>query len=120
MSYWGYHLMSDMHDCHRERMRDKDTVIAFCKDLVKRIDMDPIGDPWVEQTAMHDPSKAGFTLTQIIQTSSIVAHFIDEPGDIYLDVFSCKEFDINVVKQCVNEYFAPKKMRINYITRQAG
>ena len=36
---------------------------------------------------MHDTNKkAGFTLVQIIQTSNIVAHFIDKPGNIYRGV----------------------------------
>lgn len=82
--------------------------------------MEAIGRPWIEQTAMHDPSKAGFTLVQIIQTSSIVAHFIDLPGDIYLDVFSCKKFDITAVEECVERWFSPKKQRRNFITRHAG
>ena len=120
MSYWGYHLMLDMHDCDRASMKDRNEVIAFCDDLVKQIDMEAIGRPWVEQTAMHDSSKAGFTLTQIIQTSSIVAHFVDEPGDIYLDVFSCKHFDIATVENCVKYWFSPQKIRVNFITRHAG
>lgn len=119
MSYFGYHLMLDLHCCN-DNIKDRQKVIDFCKDLVKRIHMDPIGEPWVEQTAMHDPDKAGFTLTQIIQTSSIVGHFIDKPGDIYLDVFSCKKFDIHVVENCVDYWFEPKKSRVNYITRSAG
>lgn len=117
--YWGYHLMLDIAGCN-ERMMDKEAVTAFCKDLVKRIDMEPIGEPWVEPTAMHAPDKAGFTLVQIIQTSSIVAHLIDRDRHIYLDVFSCKEFSNDVVKQCVTDYFAPTKMRANFVTRNAG
>jgi S-adenosylmethionine/arginine decarboxylase-like enzyme len=117
--YWGYHAMFDCHGSNK-KIQDRDIVITFCKDLVQRIDMDPIGEPWCEQTAMHDPGKAGFTLTQIIQTSSIVAHFIDEPGDIYLDVFSCKEFNIDIVEDCIRDYFHPTKIRTYFITRHAG
>ena len=119
MSYWGYHLMIDVHGCN-DNIKDKNAVIAFCDTLVREIDMEAIGRPWVEQTAMHAPDKAGFTLVQIIQTSSIVAHFIDEPGDIYLDVFSCKKFKIETVEACVDRWFKPKKKRVNYITRHAG
>lgn len=118
-AYWGYHLMLDVHGCN-DQIADRDHVIAFCDELVEVIEMEPIGRPWVEQTAMHDPNKAGFTLVQIIQTSSIVAHFVDKPGDIYLDVFSCKQFDVKAVEECVDRWFSPKKVRMNYITRNAG
>lgn len=118
-TYWGYHLMIDVHGAN-DNIKDKSLVTQFCDELVVAIDMEPIGRPWVEETAMHDPGKAGFTLVQIIQTSSIVAHFIDQSGDIYLDVFSCKQFDIKTVEDHVTKWFAPEKMRVNFITRQAG
>jgi hypothetical protein len=53
-------------------------------------------------------------------TSTIVAHFIDSNGDLYLDVFSCKEFENDVVIATVEEYFKPNKVRANFLTRQAG
>jgi len=111
--------MLDVHGCNTA-IKNRDKVIQFCDDLVEVIKMEAIGRPWVEQTAMHAPDKAGFTLVQIIQTSSIVAHFIDEPGDIYLDVFSCKKFEIADVEAHVDKWFAPTKKRVNFITRQAG
>lgn len=120
MAYWGYHLMLDIHGCDQARIQSRQHVSDFCEDLVKKIDMEAIGKPWIEQTAMHLPDKAGFTMVQIIQTSSIVAHFIDESGDIYLDVFSCKKFDTKDVVKCVDEWFKPKVQRENFITRQAG
>ena len=40
-------------------------------------------------------------------------------GTAYFDIFSCKEFDINVAKQVVQEYFAPDRMRVNFLTRHA-
>ena len=101
-------------------MQDRSTVEGFIKELVRRIDMEPIGEPWIEYTAGHDPGKAGFTATQIIVTSSIVAHFIDSDGSIYLDVFSCKHFDIGTVESVVKEYFNPERIRVNFVTRHAG
>lgn len=101
-------------------MQSKRTVENFIKELVERIDMEPIGSPWVEYTAANDPSKAGFTATQIIVTSSIVSHFVDSTGSIYLDVFSCKPFDIEVVEYVVRKYFSPEKIRVNFVTRHAG
>ena len=120
MSYWGYHLTLDCHDANRALIMERYNVQNFLGELVNRIDMQPIGDPWIEYTAADMPDKAGFTAVQIIVTSSIVAHFIDSTGDIYLDVFSCKEFNINTVKEVVREYFKPKNMRTNFLTRHAG
>jgi S-adenosylmethionine/arginine decarboxylase-like enzyme len=40
-------------------------------------------------------------------------------GTCYIDVFSCKEFDLATAKQVVNEYFKPTRMRVNFLTRHA-
>lgn len=118
--YWGYHLTLDCSNCNRNNIKDEQHVKDFVKELMARIDMKPIGDTRVEYTAAEFPDKAGFTAVQIIVTSTIVAHFIDSTGDLYLDVFSCKQFDIETVVKTVDEYFTPENTRVNFLTRQAG
>jgi S-adenosylmethionine/arginine decarboxylase-like enzyme len=81
--------------------------------------MQPIGEPRIEYTAAEFPDKAGFTVVQVIVTSSIVAHFVDGLGQIYLDVFSCKTFDPATVERSMQESFGAKKIRKFFLTRQA-
>lgn len=115
--YWGYHLMLDCSGC--DRITDADNIRAFVKELVTAIDMVAVGETWIERTAIGMPDKEGFSMYQLIVTSNISAHFIDEARHIYLDVFSCKEFDIETVKDVVATYFNPTKMKVNFITRNA-
>ena len=119
-TYWGYHLMLDCGDCNSVTMSDKHIITLFVKELVREINMVAVGEPWIERTAIGMPDKEGFSLYQLIVTSNISAHFIDQAGHIYLDVFSCKEFDIDIVKRVVTTYFAPGKIKVNFITRNAG
>ena len=118
-NFWGYHLILDCHACDVPSIQSRDNVYNFIKNLVRDIDMEPIGEPYIEYTAAAFSDKAGFTAVQIIVTSSIVAHFIDSTGDLYLDVFSCKEFDNDTVIKSIQDTFAPKRIRTNYLTRQA-
>jgi len=118
--YWGYHLTLDCANCGRELIKDPRNVQDFVDALLTRIDMKPIGPTHIEYTAAEFPDKAGLTAVQIIVTSTIVAHFIDSTGDLYLDVFSCKQFDIETVVNTVDEYFKPSNTRVNFLTRQAG
>jgi len=120
ISYWGYHLLLDCSNCNRKMIKDPDTIEEFIETLVDRIEMEPIGKPRIEYTAEEFPDKAGYTAIQIIVTSTIVAHFVDSTGDLYLDVFSCKAFEIDTVQSIVRQYFSPQKIRTNYITRHAG
>ena len=118
--FWGYHLILDCHACNVDSIKSYDNVYNWITGLVKAIDMEPIGEPRIEYTAAEFPDKAGFTAIQVIVTSSIVAHFIDSTGDVYIDVFSCKPFDNDTVIESINKAFNPKKIRPNYLTRQAG
>jgi S-adenosylmethionine/arginine decarboxylase-like enzyme len=118
--FWGYHLILDCHACDVPSIQSYDNVHKWITDLVKAIDMEPIGEPRIEYTAAEFPDKAGFTAIQVIVTSSIVAHFIDSTGDVYIDVFSCKPFDNDIVLKSIQDSFSPKKIRPNYLTRQAG
>jgi len=115
--YWGYHLMLDCGMCDQHAIRDYDTVYKFAKELVQNIDMVAYGEPQIVDFGTGD--KAGFTLVQLIETSNICAHFANEDGAIYLDVFSCKTFESNKVIALVQKHFNPGKIRMNYITRNA-
>lgn len=117
MSHFGYHLMLDCSGCNIN-IASRDSIYNFTKDLVKRIDMIAHGEPIIEYLLQGDP-KQGFSLLQLITTSNIAGHFMELDGTAYFDVFSCKTFDIEIAKAVVQEYFAPTKMRVNFITRQA-
>lgn len=112
---WGYHLMLDCYDADKELMKNKQNVETFARVLVSRIDMKAYGDPQVIHFGEGD--KEGFTLVQLIETSNICAHFANETRNFYLDVFSCKEYDPNVVLEVVNQFFSPKKIRERFVER---
>jgi S-adenosylmethionine decarboxylase len=118
MSYWGYHLMLDCSGCSIDSVSSKEVIYNFVKDLVKRIDMEAHGEPIIEYLLPGDP-KQGYSLLQLITTSNVSAHFMELDGTAYFDIFSCKDFNIDTVKQIVNEYFKPSKMRVNFLTRHA-
>jgi S-adenosylmethionine decarboxylase len=117
--YWGYHLILDCRGCQRDEISNRENLKGFLKTLVKEIDMVAYGEPVLEHFATHDPDKAGFSIVQLIETSSITGHFVDKNGDAYLDIFSCRPFDIETVKGVVTRYFHPQKIKICYLTRQA-
>ncbi len=76
------------------------------------------GEPIIEYLLPGDP-KQGYSLMQLITTSNIAGHFMELDGTCYIDVFSCKEFDVATAKQVVTEYFKPTRIRVNFLTRHA-
>ena len=117
--YWGYHLILDCSECDTDSIKNRENLEQFVKTLVKRIDMKAFGKPALEHFATHDPLAAGYSLVQLIETSSITGHFVDANGDAYLDIFSCKPFEIELAKEVVQEYLNPNRIKVTYLTRQA-
>lgn len=118
MNSWGYHLIIDAKGCDTSLATNPDYIQKFVRELVEMIQMVPYGDPIVVHFA-KDTCNAGWTVIQLIETSSIVGHFLDINGDLYLDVFSCKEFVSDSVIDFLKEKFNPQKVKSELILRQA-
>ena len=118
-AYWGYHLILDCKEGNLDQIQSKENIKLFVEELVAEIDMVAYGEPVIEHFATHDSDKAGYSLVQLIETSSITGHFIDQNGDCYIDIFSCKQFDIKTAQSVVDKYFSPSQTKVTYLTRQA-
>jgi S-adenosylmethionine/arginine decarboxylase-like enzyme len=104
---WGYHLVIDARGCN-DSCKSGDALTTWVHELVELIDMVAYGKPMVEHFAKHDPLKAGYTVIQMIETSAITGHFVDLNGGAYIDIFSCKPFDVQKVLDHLLKYFEPK------------
>lgn len=114
---WGKHLVLDAGGCSAKMIGCPIVIKNFTKDLVKRIDMVAYGEPQI--VMFGTGNKKGYTLIQLIETSNIAAHFVEENNTMYLDVFSCKDFDPSIVKETVREYFDAQKFSSRVFLREA-
>lgn len=115
---WGYHLLLNARLCVPATIRSKPLIQDFSRELVKKIDMVPYGHPRV--IMFGSGNKKGYTLVQLIETSNITAHFVEETDDMYLDVFSCKKFDDKTVEEIVDFYFGPTYVDTKFVSRDAS
>lgn len=118
MSYWGHHLILNARRCTPISIRSAENIRAFTKKLVKDIDMVPYGEPQI--VMFGTGNKKGYTLVQLIETSNICAHFVEETDDMYLDVFSCKGFQPYQVQLAVERHFNPSHMKFVMLQRDAS
>jgi S-adenosylmethionine/arginine decarboxylase-like enzyme len=118
MQYWGHHLLLNARKCTPSTIRSKKLIEEFSCELVKKIDMVPYGNPKV--VMFGSGNKKGYTLVQLIETSNITGHFVEETNDMYLDVFSCKTFDQDIVKDMVKYYFGPTDQNTLLVRRDAN
>lgn len=117
MSHWGYHLILNARNCRPAPIRSAESIAMFSKHLVTKINMVPYGEPQV--VLFGTGNKKGYTLVQLIETSNICAHFVEENNSMYLDVFSCKPFDAKDVKEVLHLYFAPEHSDAILLKRDA-
>lgn len=59
----------------------------------------------------------GYSAMQFIKTSSITVH-LDEVGNrAFVDVFTCKDFNPDLVKRFSKEFFCARKITITVLDR---
>lgn len=106
---WGQHLVIDIKGCDPDTLRDKNVIMNFVEELLRTIDMKPYGDTILEHFANNDYAASGFTLVQLIETSSITAHFAENIGSAFFDIFSCRAFSDTKVEEVVRKHFKPTR-----------
>jgi S-adenosylmethionine/arginine decarboxylase-like enzyme len=120
ISMWGKHLIIDMTAGDKERVRSAQHISRFVETLVETIGIKAYGAPLLEHFAEHVPEAAGYSLVQLIETSSAVTgHFCDSSGDAYIDVFSCKDFAAELAVEVVRAAFRPEHINFMTLMRQA-
>ena len=73
------------------------------------------GDPIVIKFG-SDPKISGYSLMQLLETSSITGHFKDFDGNAFIDIFSCKSYAPRALAMFCKKYFNAQKMAIRYVT----
>jgi len=104
---WGIATSIDIYDCNPETIRDADKIKQFVKELCDLIEMRRFGETLVVHFG-EDERVAGYSMVQLIETSLISAHFANQTNATYLDVFSCKAYDKDVVAAFAKDFFGGK------------
>ena len=101
---WGIASAIDIYDCDPSKIRDAELIKRFVVELCDLIEMKRFGETQVVHFG-EDEKVEGFSMVQLIETSLISAHFANLTNTTYLDVFSCKAYDPEVVKEFSQGYF---------------
>lgn len=122
MNYYGKELILDLHNCDSSTFTRK-SIKKYFELLCEKIDMVPDTlywwddydlDPKYHQT---EPHTKGTSAVQFILTSNITIHTLDILENVYLNVFSCKDFDSNIAIKFSEEWFKGKAVNSQVIER---
>jgi S-adenosylmethionine/arginine decarboxylase-like enzyme len=112
---WGMASSIDIYGCDPDIIRDADLIRRFTAELCEMIEMKRFGETQVVHFG-EDERVAGYSMVQLIETSLISAHFANQTNAVYLDVFSCKPYDPETVREFAREFFGGRHtiMNVNY------
>ena len=115
---WGMSMSLDLYKCNPDTIRDADKIKEYVKELCDNvIDMKRYGECQVVHFG-DDPKVTGFSMTQLIETSLVSGHFANNTNAAYLDIFSCKWYDIDKVRDFSEKFFEAKASITNLSKRQ--
>lgn len=101
---WGVSSSIDIYDCDSDTIRNAGKIRQFVAELCELIEMKRFGDTIVVHFG-EDERVSGYSMIQLIETSLISAHFANQSNTTYLDVFSCKAYDTEVVAEFSRKFF---------------
>ena len=108
---YGKELILDLHDCETDNMT-VEGITRFMRELVALIDMEAEDlHFWEEHNPELPEHLLGISAVQFIRTSNITIHTLDVMQRVYLNIFSCKDFDDNVAYQFCSTYFKSKNIQ---------
>ncbi len=107
-----YHIIIDAYNCQPSHLSDRDKVDKVIRDITKLCGMTLLHGPVVLEGVPENPGITGFA---IIDFSHISIHTFTNAEELCIDIFSCKPFDYEKVKDYVQKTFALDGKYIKYI-----
>jgi S-adenosylmethionine/arginine decarboxylase-like enzyme len=116
---FGTELVLNLYDCDLEKISDGNHIQKFVTELCdKVIFMKRYGEALIPHFGHDSPITSGYSLVQLIETSSITAHFSEHKKAVYMNIFSCKWFDPDLTEKFCKEWFGAKKVEKWFLERK--
>ena len=120
---YGYELILDLHGCNVSTF-NRDSLDNYFEKLCKAIKMekceryfwDDVGVPEEEQQI--SPHTKGTSAVQFILTSTIVIHTLDLMAAVYVNIFSCKQYDADLAEEITKDWFGARECRSHFVERK--
>ena len=104
---WGLCTAVDLQDCNPDRMRNADPIKRYVVELCQLIGMTRFGECQVVD--FGEGRVGGYSMVQLISTSLISGHFANDTNSAYLDIFSCKGYNPEMVEAFSKDFFGARR-----------
>ncbi len=115
---FGHELILNLYDCDLKTISSgekiKEFVVELCDNVIK---MKRYGEPLIPHFGHENPITSGYSLVQLIETSSVTGHFSEYKKSVYLNIFSCAYFDPKLTEQFCVKFFGAKSSEATVLQR---
>ena len=115
---FGWELIMDLYDCDRDTISSEASIKKYAQEICRVIKMKPYGEPMTPYFGEKQKHTKGYSLVQFIETSSITGHFSEGTGTAYINLFSCKAYDVDAAERFTQDFFCAKQLNSRYIIRK--
>jgi S-adenosylmethionine/arginine decarboxylase-like enzyme len=114
---WGIQSCIDIHNCDPDLIRNAEAIKEFVIQLCDLIEMRRFGDPLIVDFG-EDERVAGYSMTQLIETSLVSAHFANQTNNVYLDIFSCQFYEPETAAEFAKKFFKGNDYNMHIVLRK--
>lgn len=120
---YGKELILDLHNCNVNKFT-RQIIESFFIELCKKIDMQRADLHWwddldlPEDERENEPHLKGTSAIQFITTSNITIHTLDMLKSVYLNIFSCKDFDPTIAMEFSKNWFEGEIVSSQIVVRK--
>ena len=116
--FYGQELIINLYECNLTTISSgkkiKEFLVTLCDDVIK---MKRYGKPLVPHFGHENPLTSGYSMVQLIETSSVTGHFSEYKKSAYINIFSCAFFNIEKTAQFCQEFFGAKRIESVFLKR---
>ena len=120
---FGPHLTLDLHGCDKKKLADREFIYNLLDELPSIIGMHKISMPQVSHFIgnpmgnKNSFDQGGVSAFVLIAESHITIHTFAMQGSAFIDIFSCKHFDVDKAIDYLVKKFSAKKVEKNLFDR---
>lgn len=117
-NHYGQELIINLYNCNLKKISSGEAIRTFivtlCDDVIK---MKRYGEPLIPHFGHDNPITAGYSMVQLIETSSVTGHFSEYKRSAYINIFSCAWFDLEKAAQFCQDFFEAQRIEVTFLKR---
>ncbi|MBS3102390.1 adenosylmethionine decarboxylase [Candidatus Woesearchaeota archaeon] len=117
MREFGQHLTIDAANCNRKKLADQSLVYDILNKLPAKLGMTKMSLPHVVKWLDPGATIEGISGFVMIAESHVSLHTFPEKDYVFIDIFSCKGFDVDNATDLLTAVFESKKFSKKVVKR---